>query len=159
MNLWDWTLVDGRHVTQAAGMLPDRGWIAAGVFDTHWRRDDRFTVLGDEAARSSAPLRRAPPPDFKLSSESYDALTGGYRINPGQIGAGGLINVERTGDAITASAPEGGRAWALEPETESDFAIVGLGTPVSFLREAGSVAGVIYHYNGQEIVASKLPAN
>ena len=113
---------------------------------------------GDEAARSSAPLRRAPPPDFAVR-ESYDA---GRRLShqPGQIGAGGLINVERTGDAITASAPEGGHAWPLEPETESDFAIVGLGTPVSFLRDgAGSVTGVIYHYNGQEIVASKLPAN
>ena len=160
MNLWDWTIVDGRHVTQASGLLPDRGWIAAGVFDTHWRRDDRFTVLGDDAARSRAPLRHAPPRDFKFSGESYDALAGRYRVNPGQIGAGSLINVVRSGDAITASAPEGGRAWPLEPETASDFAIVGLGTPVSFLRDgAGDVTGVIYHYNGQEIVASKLPAN
>ena len=79
-------------------------------------------------------------------------------INPGQIGAGGLINVTRSGDTITASAPEGGRTWPLEAESESDFAIVGLGTPVSFLRDgAGVPTGVIYHYNGQEIVATKLP--
>jgi len=160
MNLWDWTVVDGRRVTQASGLLPDRGWIAAGVFDTHWRRDDRFTVLGDAAARASASLRHAPPADFKLSRESYDALAGRYRINPGQIGGGGIINVEHGGDGITATAPEGGRAWPLEPETGDDFAIVGLGTPVSFLRDgAGNVTGLIYHYNGQEIVASKLPAN
>ena len=160
MNLWDWTIVDGRHVTQAAGMLPDRGWVAAGVFDTHWRRADQFIVLGDDSARASAPLRRAPPQDFKPSAESYAALAGRYRINPGQIGGGGLITVERSDNGITASAPEGGRAWPLEPETANDFAIVGLGTPVSFLRDgAGEVTGVIYHYNGLEIVASKLPAN
>ena len=158
MNLWDWTIVDGRHVTQESGLFPDRGWVAAGVFDTHWRRNDAFTVLGDPELRARATLRHAPAPGFKLPGEALDALAGGYRINPGQIGAPGIISVFRVGETLNASAPEGGRAWPLEPESESDFAIVGLGTPVSFLRDgAGIPTGVIYHYNGQEIVASKLP--
>jgi hypothetical protein len=158
MNMWDWTIVDGRRVVQESGQFPDRGWVAAGVFDTHWRRNDAFTVLGDPDARSRAPLRKPPPQGFKLPGDALDALVGRYRINPGQIGAGGLINVTRRGDSISASAPEGGRDWPLEAESESDFAIDGLGTPVSFLRDGtGSVTGVIYHYNGQEIVASRLP--
>jgi dienelactone hydrolase len=90
MNFWDWTVVDGRHVTQAPGLLPDRGWIAAGVFDMHWRRDDRFTVTGDEALRAQAPLRHAPAPDFKLPAERLDALAGRYRVDPGQIGGDGI---------------------------------------------------------------------
>ncbi len=114
--------------------------------------------LGDPELRARATLRHPPPAGFKLPAEALDALAGRYRINPGQIGAGGLINVTRSGDTLTASAPEGGRAWPLEPETDSDFAIVGLGTPVSFLRDgAGNATGVVYHYNGQEIVATRLP--
>ena len=39
---------------------------------------------------------------------------------------------------------------------DDDFAIVGLGTPVSFRRDAaGHVSGLVYHYNGQEIVARR----
>jgi len=159
LMLWDWTIVDGRHVTQASGLFPDRGWVAAGLFDAHWRRDDRFTVPGDATARERAPLRRAPATGFKLPAEQLREFAGRYRVADGQIGSGGLINVEVKGDVITASAPEGGRAWPLEAETENDFAIVGLGTPVSFRRDAaGNVAGVTYHYNGQEIVASRVPA-
>ena len=157
MNFWDWTIVDGRHVTQSAGQFPDRGWVAAGVFDWHWRRDDRFTVLGDEELRGRATLRHAPAPGFKLPDDALNPLLGSYQINPTQIGGGGLITVARSGAGITATAPEGGRAFPLEAETASDFAIVGLGTPVSFLRDgAGYVTGLIYHYNGQEIVATRL---
>jgi len=157
LMLWDWTVVDGRHVTQASGLFPDRGWVAAGLFDAHWRRDDRYTVTGDAQAREGAPLRRAPAAGFKLPAEKLQEFAGRYRIADGQIGSGGLINVEVKGDVITASAPEGGRAWPLEAETGNDFAVVGLGTPVSFRRgAAGKVGGVVYHYNGQEIVAGRV---
>ena len=160
MNFWDWTIVDGRHATQSAGLLPDRGWVAAGVFDNHWRRNDAFTVLGDPELRAQAKLRHAPDEGFKLSGEKLAALAGRYRINPGQIGGGGVITVARAGDTISATAPEGGRAFTLEPETADDFAIAGLGTPVSFLRDgAGNVTGLQYHYNGQEIVATRMNGN
>jgi hypothetical protein len=158
MNFWDWTIVDGRHVIQAPGLFPDRGWVAAGVFDMHWRRDDRFTVLGDAGLRARAALRHAPPEGFKLPDAVRDALFGHYQINPGQIGSGGLITVDLSCGSLSASAPEGGRAWPLEAESDSDFAILGIGTPVTFLRDgAGAVTGLVYHYNGQEIVATKLP--
>jgi dienelactone hydrolase len=160
MNFWDWTIVDGRHVMQESGLFPDRGWVAAGVFDIHWKRNDAFTVPGDPELRARATLRHPPPAGFKLPAAALDALTGRYRVNPGQIGAGGLINVARDGETLTASAPEGGRAWPIEPETDSDFAIVGLGTPVSFLRDGGGTpTGLVYHYNGQEIVATRLPSD
>jgi len=156
LNFWDWAIVDGRHVMQSSGLLPDRGWVAAGVFDMHWKRDDAFTVPGDPELRGRAPLRRAPAPEFKLPAAALDRLVGRYRIDPGQIGAGGFINVTRNGDTINASAPENGRDWPLEAESESDFAIVGLGTPVSFHLDAGNVTGLTYHYNGQEIAATRL---
>jgi len=59
---------------------------------------------------------------------------------------------------LSFDTPEGGRAWPLEAESDSDFAIFGIGTPVTFLRDgAGAVTSLVYHYNGQEIVATKLP--
>ena len=88
--------------------------------------------------------------------KALDRLVGRYRIDPVQIGAGGFINVTRNGDTINASAPENGRDWPLEAESETDFAIVGLGTPVSFHLDAGKVTGLTYHYNGQEIAATRL---
>ena len=156
-NFWDWTIVDGRHVTLSSGLAPDRGWVAAGVFDSHWRRNDAFTVLGDPELRSRAHLRHAPARGFKLPAGALDALAGSYQINTGQIGGGGLINVARASDTLTASAPEGGRAFTLEAETGSDFAIEGLGTPVTFVRDdAGLVTGLQYYYNGQEIIATRV---
>ena len=158
MNFWDWSIVDGRRVLQAAGLFPDRGWVAAGVFDIHWKRSDAFTVPGDPELRARATLRHPPPAGFKLPAAALDRFAGRYLVNPGQIGAGGIVNVTRDGESLVASAPEGGRAWPLEPETDADFAIVGLGTPVSFLRDgAGNPTGLIYDYNGQEIVATRLP--
>jgi len=158
MNFWDWTIVDGRHAVQQSGQFPDRGWVAAGVFDLHWKRSDAFTVLGDPELRARATLRHPPPAGFKLPAAALDSLAGGYRINPGQIGGGGIISVFRTGDVLHATTPEGGRTWPLEAETDADFAIVGLGTPVSFLRDgAGNATGLVYQYNGQEIVATRVP--
>jgi poly(3-hydroxybutyrate) depolymerase len=158
MNFWDWTVVDGRRATQASGLLPDRRWVAAGVFDHHWRRDDRFVVTGAAQLRADAPLREAPSPGFKLPNEDLDQFVGRYRINPGQLGGGGLINVTRDGETLSATAPENGRNWPLEAEDANNFAIAGLGTPVNFLRDvAGSVTGLIYDYNGQSIVATRIP--
>lgn len=159
MNLWDWTIVDGRRATQSSGLLPDRRWVAAGVFDNRWRRDDRFVVTGDAQLRERAPLRRAPPPGFKLPGDALDSFVGKYRIDPGQIGGGGLVNVTREGDTLLATAPENGRNWPLEAEDANDFAIVGLGTPVSFRRDgAGNVTSLVYDYNGQSIVATRIDA-
>ena len=63
--------------------------------------------------------------------------------------------------AATRSPPAHPKAdapgrWNPRPTAISPSS--GLGTPVSFLRDgAGNATGVVYHYNGQEIVATKLP--
>jgi dienelactone hydrolase len=156
LNLWDWTIVDGRHVAQSPGLLPDRGWVAAGVFDTHWRRDDRFTVTGDESLRAKAPLRQAPAANFKLPPEALDEFVGDYSIDAGQIGSGGVIRVARSAEALLATAPESGMSVKLEAEDANDFAIAGLQTPVSFRRNStGRITGLQYNYNGQELMATR----
>jgi hypothetical protein len=55
--VWDFTIQDGRRVAVEPGLGPERGWIAAGIFDRHWRRDDRWIATGDEALRARAPAR------------------------------------------------------------------------------------------------------
>jgi dienelactone hydrolase len=54
---WDFTVQDGRRVALEPGLGPERGWIAAGIFDRHWRRDDRWVSTGDEALRARASAR------------------------------------------------------------------------------------------------------
>jgi hypothetical protein len=45
-RLWDWVIRDGRHFMVPSDAEGDPGWVAAGVFDARWRRDDRWTSLG-----------------------------------------------------------------------------------------------------------------
>ena len=47
----DWLIDDGHRIDPDTGFGDERGWVASGVFDMNWRRDDRWTFLGDEALR------------------------------------------------------------------------------------------------------------
>ena len=47
----DWVIRDGRRFAVPKEAAPDPGWVAAGVFDARWRRDDRWTSLGKPEAR------------------------------------------------------------------------------------------------------------
>jgi poly(3-hydroxybutyrate) depolymerase len=44
----DWMINDRHRVTLEDQANEDRHWIASGAFDMAWRRDDRYTTLGDE---------------------------------------------------------------------------------------------------------------
>ncbi|HTU66618.1 MAG TPA: prolyl oligopeptidase family serine peptidase [Steroidobacteraceae bacterium] len=153
---WDWTIADGRHVPIGPGLSPDRGWIAAGIFDRHWRRDDRFTVTGDADARSRAPLRAVPAAPPVLAAETLAVLTGRYVINPGQIGSGGTITVTVEDGTLFATQPEGGLKLALEPETATAFAVVGTGAPVRFATDGGRPSGLTFNHNGLDLVATRV---
>jgi hypothetical protein len=50
-TLWDWVIRDGHRFAVPREDAPDPGWVAAGVFDARWRRDDRWTSLGKPAAQ------------------------------------------------------------------------------------------------------------
>ena len=45
-SFYDWTLRDRQQPSPVPGLAADREWIASGVFDQNWRRDDRWTFLG-----------------------------------------------------------------------------------------------------------------
>ena len=50
-TLWDWVIRDGHRFAVPKEAAPDPGWVAAGVFDARWRRDDRWTSLGKPEAK------------------------------------------------------------------------------------------------------------
>jgi hypothetical protein len=62
--------------------MAERGWIASGVFDETWRRDDRLTFLGDPALRDKAPLRRMPAP-HTVPAAALARYAGRYELFPG----------------------------------------------------------------------------
>ena len=153
---WDWTVVDGRHVPIAPGLSPDRGWIAAGIFDRHWHRDDRFTVTGDAEARAHAPLRTIATAPPALAAGALAPLAGRYVINPGQIGAGGTVSVSVENGALFATQPEGGLRLALEAESATSFAVIGTGAPVRFDVSGGRSSGLTFNHNGLDLAATRV---
>ncbi len=153
---WDWTIVDGRRVPLAQGLQPDRGWIAAGSFDRHWRRDDRFTVVGDASARERAALRVVPATPPKLPAEQLAAYAGRYVANPGQANAGALVEVVVDGGTFAITEPGTGNRLSLEAESTTDFAVVGTGAAVRFLVDgAGEPTGVIVDTADGDLVVTK----
>ena len=72
-----------RRVTLEPGFGAEGGWIAAGVFDRRWRRDDRWVYLGDSERRAAGSLRHPARPGFTLAPEALQAYVGRYELVPG----------------------------------------------------------------------------
>jgi hypothetical protein len=53
-NNYDWIVRYGTRPLTAPDLLTERGWIASGVFNQSWRRDDRWTFLGNATQREQA---------------------------------------------------------------------------------------------------------
>ncbi len=148
---WDWNIRDGRRVTLEQGRGPERGWVAAGMFDSHWRRDDRWVFLGDADARSNSSLRHAPSERLRISTGALDACAGRYELAPGYDAV-----VARDGDRLTIAFP-GGAPVALVSEGETEFAMLGTAVPVVFSRDAqGRVTALVLNDDGQVTTVKKV---
>jgi hypothetical protein len=150
---WDWTIRDGRSVVLEDGFGPERGWVAAGIFDRHWRRDDRWMFLGDNAVRDRARIRVAPVHPLDIDSDSLAAYCGLYQLAPGvnaaisKDAAGGLNASFNSGPAIPLAA-----------ERENEFATPDSATTFQFNRNVqGQITGAQINNDGQETFAPKLP--
>lgn len=53
-NHFDWIIRDRPDRTLEPGLGTDRLWLASGVFNSEWRRDDRWTFMGDAALRNAS---------------------------------------------------------------------------------------------------------
>jgi hypothetical protein len=150
---WDWTLVDGRRFTLTAqGYGPQRGWVAAGTFDQHWRRDDRWIYVGDDALRAKSPLRHAPTPGFTMPAEVLDTYVGDYDIAPGVT-----VHMAREGEHLVAYPPWGQRLQ-LDPERKNEFAVHDTIESAYFVPdEHGQITAVTLNRSGIETRATRTP--
>jgi dienelactone hydrolase len=153
-SFWDWTITDGRRVTLASSAVgAQRGWVAAGMFDQHWRRDDRWVYVGDSTLRHSGHLRYAPANGFTMPAQLLDAYAGEYELAPGVP-----VRVAHEGNHLTVQPPSGPLVQ-LDPEGKADFVVHDTGESVFFLSdEHGKVSGAVLNNAGQEIRATRTQA-
>ncbi len=148
---WDWTVRDGRRVALDPGLGAERGWVAAGVFDRHWRRHDRFVFTGDAERRARSPLRHPAPAGFAPSPDALQAYAGRYELAPGFPA---VVTCE--GGRLVIRFPSGPPV-ELMAETATDFALPANGAVLTFAREgSGAVTGIVIDNDGQQTRARRL---
>ena len=149
-SAWDWSVQDGRRVVVSGAGLEEKGWVAAGMFDGQWRRDDRNSIVGDADLRARSPLRRAPRPGGP-SPAALEAFVGRYQLAPGFV-----VAVAQKEGRLILEMP----SWPpieLLPESETEFGLSLTGAQVTFKRNAeGRVDGWVFYDGGREIPGPKL---
>jgi poly(3-hydroxybutyrate) depolymerase len=147
----DWTIRDGRRAGVENGFGAERAWVASGVFDAAWRRDDRWVVVGDADLREQSSLREPPPPGFSVRSSVLETYEGRYDFSPG-VG----VTVTRRGRGLSIAFPDGG-THTLTAETEADFTLVTGGILVTFQRDAsGRPTSLTINNDGQVTPAKRV---
>jgi len=151
-NYWDWTVQDGRRVKLASGAFgPERGWVAAGVFNQHWRRDDRWVYFGDAELRRSSPLRHAPVPGLSIPEQVLNSYVGTYQIAPGLS-----AQITRAGQSLLATVP-GEVPMRLDPESNTEFVVHDTTDSVYFVsNDKGQVTGAVLNRSGTELPITRI---
>lgn len=126
-NPYDWWIADGRRPVQAKGRSPDRGWIAAGVFDQAWRRDDRWTFLGDPALRAATPPQGRPKAKVALPPAMLDRYAGRYAL----VGRPEVtLTLRREAEVLMVDPPAGLPSDRLLAESATRFRLASDGSPL-----------------------------
>jgi dienelactone hydrolase len=148
---WDFTLEDGRRVMLPEGTPADRGFVAAGVFDQRWRREDGLITTGDTALRSKSALRHAPRPGFVVAERVLDSYAGRY-----QFPWGLTVTLTRKARQLSVEGP-GIPVGTLTAATETEFVLDTPAAELTFTRDAqGAVNGFLFYQGGRELSAQRL---
>jgi hypothetical protein len=118
-QFYDWTLRDRRQTSPVPGLAADREWIASGVFDQSWRRDDRWTFLG--VGREGTPMSLTR----RSFLERLGAVGGVSAVYLG-MEAMGLLN----------ASPASAEPFALPPGSGRGRKVVILGAGIAGLVSA-----------------------
>jgi hypothetical protein len=138
----DWTIRDGRRITRPNGLGAERGWVASGVFDRNWRRDDRWVFPGDAQLRAASPLRHAPKPGFTPPASTLDAYAGHYQM------FGLPARLVHDGEKLVIDV-QGLPVSDLVAESAEEFAFGASGASLLFQRDAaGAVTGFLMNDEG-----------
>ena len=147
----DWTIRDGRLVAIDPGLGTQRSAIASGIFDRHWRLDDRYVFRGDAALRAASPLRRPPPAGVAPTAAMVAANCGQYQLQPGFNAV-----VRQRGNGLAIDIP-GTPEYALNEESDNVFVLGDTGIAVVFSRDAqGHTTGLTINQDGVQTPATKL---
>ncbi|WP_426000776.1 prolyl oligopeptidase family serine peptidase [Caulobacter sp. DWR1-3-2b1] len=139
-NPYDWWIGDGRRPVQARGRAPDRGWIASGIFDPSWRRNDSWTFLGDPALRATTtPLVRP-----KTTTVLPPAVLGRYVGRYALVGRPETtLAVRLDGEVLMVDPPGGLPSDKLLAESPTRFLVASDGSIMeAVLDPAGKVVEV-----------------
>ncbi len=132
---FDWLIQDGRRPPPGTTDLQAAN-VASGVFDASWRRQDRWTVLRDEAEASQWTLRHLPKKDFVVSPSALQAAAGRYEVAPGFV-----VTLRIEDENIIIDIP-GEPSISMIAESDSIFVDPKTGNAVEILRdENGKVTG------------------
>jgi predicted esterase len=147
---FDWLIQDGRRPPPGATDTQGAN-VALGVFDVSWRRQDRWTVIRDEAIASKWTLRRAPSKNFVASPEALQAAAGRYEL------FSGFVLTFRVEDGNIIVDVPGEPSIATIAESNSVFVDPKSGNAVEILRdEAGNVIGASVDSPEGMVLAKRL---
>jgi hypothetical protein len=151
LTMFDWIIQDARRPPPGT-RDPTAGYVAAGVFDASWRRDDRSTLQRDESRASQWTLRRVPPKNFVAPSSALQAVAGRYELFPG---VAFTFRVE--GTTLVVDLPDQ-TTIPLAAATESMFVHPATGDAVEFLRDQnGSINAASLDDYGSVLLAKRVP--
>lgn len=152
LTMFDWLIQDGRRPPPGT-TVPHAAHVASGVFDASWRRQDRWTLMRDEAEVAQWTRRKAPPKHFAPSPAALEAVAGRYELFPGLV-----VTFRADGGKLVVDIP-GERSIVTIAESESIFVDPASGNMVEFLRdEHGAItAASVDGPGGAILLAKRLP--
>jgi predicted esterase len=135
LTMFDWVIQDGRR-PPVGPMDAAASYVAAGVFDASWRRQDQWTRLRDPAALQWT-LRHAPAPGFVPSAAALSKIAGSYEVFPGFA-----VSVRSEGTRVVVDVP-GQPSLSMVPESEWVYLNPATGDFAEFVRDSqGNITGV-----------------
>ena len=150
--LWDWTIQDGRRVTLPPSAGDEASYVAAGIFNRSWRREDRSTVEGNAGIRAASPLRHGPLAAEAAAKVALKTFAGQYEMFPGYA-----ARLYEDAGGFWFQLP-GQPALQLVPESDTEFGFPANGGSARFVAEAGQqVTSLVLNSDGRDTPLRRLP--
>jgi hypothetical protein len=150
--LWDWTIQDGHRVTLPPGSPAEDSYVAAGIFNRTWHREDRVTVAGNAELRGKSPVRHGPLDAEAAAKVSVKSFVGQYELFPGFA-----AQLSERDGKFWFQLP-GQPAIQLLPESDTEFGAVSTGAWLRFdLGPDQQATSLITNTDGHEATFRRLP--
>src|SRR4051812_22911588 len=129
LTMFDWLIQDGRRPPPGTFDMSD-SFVASGMFDINWRRQDRWSKQRDETKASSWTLRHAPSKNLVVSDTVLQQIAGQYELFTGFV-----VTVKTADSKLVVDVP-GEPSLTLISESDSIFLNPRNGDVAEVLRDA-----------------------